>query len=134
MNHWIDYPYSKSSLLLIVPNVFISFSFMFHSQPFGRFISRSDNSVNIKIITYWCQTVSCSGLLRISFDIIARNDSGVIWCIWYKDPIAFNCTDSFWPLTYKKIQIGAHASVQIKTIIPLDYKFMKDARSCTYDS
>ena len=37
-----------------------------------------------------------------------------------KDPIAFNCTDSFWPLTCKKIQNGAHASVQIKTIIPLD--------------
>ena len=32
-----------------------------------------------------------------------------------KDPIGFNCTDSFWPFTYKKIQIGARASVQIKT-------------------
>ena len=42
----------------------------------------------------------------------------------YKDPIGFNCTDSFWPLTCKKIQIGAHASVQIKTIIPLSYKLI----------
>ena len=37
----------------------------------------------------------------------------------YKVPIGFNCTDSFWPLTCKKIQIGAHASVQLKTIVLL---------------
>ena len=39
-----------------------------------------------------------------------------------KVPIGFNCTDSFWPLTCEKIQIGAHASVQIKTQIPLYLK------------
>ena len=37
----------------------------------------------------------------------------------YKVSVAFICTDSFWPLTCKKIQIGALASVHIKTIILL---------------
>ena len=36
-----------------------------------------------------------------------------------KVSVVFKCTDSFWPLTCKKIQIGAHASVHIKTIILL---------------
>ena len=36
----------------------------------------------------------------------------------YKDP-GFNCTDSFCPHTCKKIQNGAQASVEIKTIVPL---------------
>ena len=53
--------------------------------------------------------------------------------VCYKDPIGFKCTDSFWPLTCKKIQNGAHASVQIKTIIPLHVnpEFLKVTYSLT---
>ena len=39
----------------------------------------------------------------------------------YKVSTVFICTDSFWPLTCKKIQIGANASVHLKTIGSLYY-------------
>ena len=39
--------------------------------------------------------------------------------MYYKVSIDFICTDSFWQLTCEKIQIGAHASVHIKTVILL---------------
>ena len=41
--------------------------------------------------------------------------------IYYKVSIFFICTDSFWPLTCKKIQIGAHASAHLKSIGSLYY-------------
>ena len=47
----------------------------------------------------------------------------------YKVPIGFNCTDSFWPLTCRKIQIGAHASVQLKTIVLLYLQNLNFRRS-----
>ena len=37
----------------------------------------------------------------------------------YKRVVPFICTDSFLPLTCKKIRIGAHASVHLKTIFTL---------------
>ena len=45
-----------------------------------------------------------------------------IWievCEFNKGSIAFQCRDSFWPLTCKMFPIGAYASVHIKTIISL---------------
>ena len=76
-----------------------------------NFCSKIGFSSSATITCWFCNSRDIK-LVQSSFPVLNTD-------ILNKDTIGFNCTDSFWPHTYKKIQIGAHASVQIKTIIPL---------------
>ena len=60
--------------------------------------------------------------MKLAYDL-GKPVKILLYTLWHmiysKVSIDFICTDSFWPLTCKKIQIGAHASVHIKSTILL---------------